>query len=118
MNRRDRSLFAGSVRGGSPELAVITAGIAVFCGLGVISSLGPGGARLVDLVFVVLAAAGVLALAIAAARRELRMRRRLAAIQPLTPEEAAQRRPTAHLAASHDAAGAADPASTSIGDRP
>jgi hypothetical protein len=53
--------------------------------------------------FVVLALVEV-ALAVAALRRELRIRRRLAAIHPLTPTEAARRRPTR--------------ARVTIGDRP
>jgi hypothetical protein len=91
-------MFAGSARSGSPELAAITAGIVVFCGLGVISGLGPAGARLVDAVFAAFAGAALLALALGAVRRELRIRRRLDAIKPLTPEEAERRRPTRHHA--------------------
>jgi hypothetical protein len=104
MTRSDRPLFAGSARSGNPELTAITAGIVVVCGLGVISSLGPAGARFVDLVFAVLAIAAVLALGVAAVRRELRIRRRLAAIRPLTAGEAARQRPTR--------------ARVTIGDRP
>jgi hypothetical protein len=93
MTRRDGPLFAGSVRNGSTELSLITGGIVLFCVLGAISSLGPAAARFVDTVFAVLASAVVVALGVAAVRRDLRIRRRLAAIEPLTPEEAAQRRP-------------------------
>jgi hypothetical protein len=94
MSRRDRPLFAGSARSGNPELTAITAGIVVVCGLGVISSLGPAGARFVDWMFAALAVTAGLALAVAALRRELRIRRRLATISPLSPAEAACRRPT------------------------
>lgn len=93
MSRRDRPLFAGRARSGSPELALIMTGIIVFCGLGVVSGLGPAGARFVDLVFATLADAAGFALGVGAVRRELRIRRRLAAIRPLNPEEPAQRRP-------------------------
>jgi len=86
------------------EYRAIMAGIGAFCALGVISSLGPAGARFVDLVFAVLAAVAVFALALAAVRRELRIRRRLAAIKPLIPQETARRHPTR--------------ASATIGDRP
>jgi hypothetical protein len=55
-------------------------------------------------VFAALAVAAVLALAVAALRRELRIRRRLAAIKLLAPAEAARRRAT--------------PARVRIGDRP
>jgi 4-amino-4-deoxy-L-arabinose transferase-like glycosyltransferase len=98
MTRHERPLFAGSARSGSTELAAITAGIVVFCGLGVISSLGPASARFVELGFAALGGAAVLALALGAVWRELRVRRRLAAIKPLTPEEAERRRPTCHHA--------------------
>jgi hypothetical protein len=92
MSRQDRPLFAGSARSGSPELTLINVGIATFCGLGLISSLGPAGAWFADYVFATLAVVTALALAVAAARRELRIRRRLAAIKPLTPDEVARRR--------------------------
>jgi hypothetical protein len=84
MRRQDRPLFAGSARNGSPELTLINAAIVMVCGLGVISSLGPVGARFVDWVFAAMAVGTLLALAVAAVRRELRIRRRLAAIWPLT----------------------------------
>ena len=74
------------------------------CGLGVISALGPAGARFVDWVFAAFAVAAGLALAAAALRRELRIRRRLAGVNPLTPAEAAWQRPTR--------------ARATIGDRP
>jgi hypothetical protein len=104
MSRQDLPLFAGSARSGSPELTAITTGIVVLCLLGVISSLGPAGAGFVELVFAVVAAMAVLALALAAVRRELRIRRRLAAIKPLIPQQTARRHPTR--------------ASATIGDRP
>jgi hypothetical protein len=100
----DRPLFAGSARSGNPELTAITAGIVVICGLGVISSLSPAGARFVDWMFAALAAGAVLGIALAALRRELRIRRQLAAIKPLIPEQTALRHPTR--------------ASATIGDRP
>jgi hypothetical protein len=62
-------------------------GITAFCALGVISSLGPAGARFVDLVFTALAVAVLVSLVVAAVRRELRIRRRLAAIRPIPPVE-------------------------------
>jgi hypothetical protein len=92
MSRHDGPLFAGSAGSGSPELNLINAGIATFCGLGLISSLGPAGARFVDSVFVALVVIVVHVLAVAAVRRELRIRRRLAAIKPVTPDEVARRR--------------------------
>ena len=104
MSRQDRPLFAGSARSGNPELTAITAGIVVVCALGVISSLGPTAARFVDWVFAVFAVTTVSALAVGAVRRELRIRRRLAAIKPLIPQETARRHPTR--------------ASATIGDRP
>jgi hypothetical protein len=91
MSRQGRLLFAGSARSGNRELTLINAGITTFCGLGVISSLSPAGARFVDYVLAALTAVGVLTLAVGAVRRELRIRRRLAAIRPLTAEEVASR---------------------------
>ena len=74
------------------EYRAIMAGIGAFCALGVISSLGPAGARFVDLVFAALGAAAVVALMVGAVRRELRIRRRLAAIRPLPPVQHDERR--------------------------
>ena len=70
----------------STEYRAIMTGIAAFCGLGVISSLGPAGARFVDLVFAAFAVAVLVALVVGAVRRELRIQRRLAA-RPLTPDQ-------------------------------
>jgi hypothetical protein len=74
------------------EYQAIMTGIGAFCVLGVISSLGPAGARFVDLVFTVLVIAVMVAPVVAAVRRELRIRRRLAAIRPRPPEQRDERR--------------------------
>jgi hypothetical protein len=75
----------------SAEYRAITTGIVVLCGLGLVASLGPGGERFASMAFAVLAVLVVLALVGAAVRCELRIRRRLAAIQPLTPAQAQRR---------------------------
>jgi len=74
------------------EYRAIMAGIGAFCALGVISSLGPAGARFVDLVFTPLVIAVMVVVGVAAVRRELRIRRRLAAIRPLPPVQHDERR--------------------------
>jgi hypothetical protein len=67
-------------------------GITVFCGLGLASSLSPAADRIAGGIFAGLGGLVVLGLLVGAVRRELRIRRRLAAIQPLTPAEAERRR--------------------------
>jgi hypothetical protein len=73
------------VSAGSSEHRAITAGITVVYALGIVARLGPAGERFVSAVFAGLAGLAVLALAVAALRRELRIRRRLAAIGQRPP---------------------------------
>jgi hypothetical protein len=58
----------------------------------VISSLEPAGARFVDLVFTALVITVMVVMGVGAARRELRIRCRLAAIRPRPPEQHDERR--------------------------
>ncbi len=76
----------------STEYRAFMAGIGAFCALGAISSLGPAGARFVDLVVTALVAAAGVALVVGAVRRELRIRRRLAALRPRPPDQSGERR--------------------------
>jgi hypothetical protein len=66
---------------------MLMAGISTLCGLGFASSLSPTVERFTTIGLLAIAAIAVL---IGAVRRELRIRRRLAAIQPLPEQDRAE----------------------------
>jgi hypothetical protein len=99
---RQPSRLAADPVGATAEYWAVLAGVAVACGFGVVSRVAPA----VD-EFVVLAAVavGLVWLAVATLRRELRIRRRLAAIQPIA----------AALTGDHPARSLAHPTTTDPG---
>jgi hypothetical protein len=69
------------------EYRLIMAGVCVLCAVGAVSAVVPAVEHALTVVLAVAAAVAVVALCVAAVRRELRIRRRLAAIQPLDPAQ-------------------------------